>query len=174
MNRLAFALAWRRALRALKTFSFIVVGFLLGVALLPSLLSRERPRLIVHSLGYNEDTGMVEQRVAPNDFPEITATWSALIRPAGSGGVVNTCQGSGVGVYEPSITGKAMTPNDWTGDECNLVPGKKYRGEATWSWTGPCTDDPETGRRMCQRREVGGSFDFTYRPGPAATPTKAD
>lgn len=147
MNRLAFRVAAYDVLRPVRAFLWILPWVALGLMALPH--STGQVRLVVSSLGF--ENGRIYQHVAPRDMPAIVANWSASVWSL-DGRLM--CNGRGVDEYEPKIEPVRMTVDDWTGDECGLVPGERYRGEAAWSWTS----------LKGEARRTSSSFTFTYRP----------
>ena len=148
MARTAFRRAWSRLWRALVVLFAVGFGFLIAVIFVPGLHKEVPPRLLVRDLSFRD--GMIYQDVGPAELPEIAGTWNAAIWSE-AGRLI--CHGSGSDLYEPKLKPLIFTPDQWTGDRCEMTRGATYRGEGLWRWW-----------TAQGQQAIGRSFTFTYRP----------
>jgi len=87
-------------------------------------------RLLLYQLDFRQ--GYIHQKIGPRSSPDINATWQSWIYQMGR----PVCSGSGSDFYEMKFEAVVFTPDEWTGSDCNLVPGEFYNGVGHWCWRG--------------------------------------
>ena len=84
--------------------------------------------LVVRSVAF--ENGYFSQQIDTEAGTLLKADWSASIFQD----FFHICSGSGSATYGGRNMPVLLEPNDWTGDECNLVAGEEYEARAAWSY----------------------------------------
>ena len=109
--------------------SFLLVGMCLIVFATAAFTRVQQNALIVETLEFSD--GFFYQDVHPITQNTILGNWAAEIVDLEG---LNMCSGGGSAPYEIKDYPKVMSPDDWTGDTCELEEGVTYLARAVWQW----------------------------------------